>query len=136
MIYRKNYHNNTCFLEDTTSYWRKKNKQEKSSFSMSQRHIGTHKVLTYGNLTTLQLLTKVSDYFFNLSRPLSHWQEDLDVSLLKKSDKIRPSELQTIVIFEADSNQYASLHFSKSMVKTGLEKGFTTRHSMKSAETV
>ena len=51
---------------------------------MSQRHIGTYKALTYNNLPTLQLLTKIANYFFNIGIPLTQWTNDLDVSLLKK----------------------------------------------------
>jgi len=45
---------------------------------------------------------------------------DLYVSLLKKPNKIRPSELRTIGTLEADFNQMASLHFSKRMMSISI----------------
>ena len=115
------YNNTTCTLEEATSYWRKK--REKTSSSMSQRHIGTYKALTYNNLPTLNLLTKVANYAFNIGLPLERWTYDLDISLLKKPNKIRPSELRTIGTLEADFNQHASLHFSQRMMGLGLKHG-------------
>ena len=91
---------------------------------MSGRHIGTYKALTYDNIPTLNIINSISNYAFQLGTPLKRWTKDLDVSLLKKPNKIRPSELRTIGTLEADFNQLASLHFSKRMMNTGIDTKF------------
>ena len=88
---------------------------------MSNRHIGTYKALTYGNHDTLHILNEIANALFNIGFPLERWKKDLDVSLLKKSNNIRPSELRTIGTLEADFNQMASLHFSNRMMATGIK---------------
>ena len=117
-ISRRGKNNPHCDIETATTYWKKK--LERTNSSMSGRHIGTYKALTYNNLPTLQIVNAVSDYAFQLGNPLERWTKDLDVSLLKKPNKIRPSELRTIGTLEADFNQLASLHFSKRMMHTGI----------------
>ena len=113
--------NNTkCSLQTAVSYWRKK--REKTNSSMSQRHIGVYRALTY-DLPLLQMVNNIANFAFNIGQPLERWTFDLDVSLLKKPNKIRPSELRTIGTLEADFNQYASLHFSKRMMDQGIQKG-------------
>ena len=107
-----------CSIETATAYWRKK--RERTNSSMSGRHIGTYRALTYGNTRTLQMINCISNYAFNIGAPLTRWTKDLDVSLLKKPNKIRPSELRTIGTLEADFNQGASLHFSKRMMSNGI----------------
>ena len=82
-----------CSLSTAKAYWKKK--REKTNSSMSQRHIGTYKAMTY-NLPLLRLVNSVSNIAFNIGQPLERWTYDLDVSLLKKPNKIRPSELRTI----------------------------------------
>ena len=52
---------------------------------------------------------------------LPRWQNTLDVSLLKKPGKFRPSELRTIGQLEADFNQGAAVHFSKRMMDRALK---------------
>ena len=94
---------------------------KKINLPMSQRHIGTYKALTYGNLTTSQLLTKITNYSFDIGIPLTRWTNYLDVSLLKSPNKIRSSEFRTIGTLEAGFNQHASLHFSHRMMKTGIK---------------
>ena len=110
-----------CSLETATSYWKKK--REKTNSSMSHRHIGTYKALTQNNASTLKLINNVSNMAFNIGLPLQRWTKDLDVSLLKKPNKIRPSELRTIGTLEADFNQNAALHFSKRMMQNGIKSG-------------
>ena len=88
---------------------------------MSQRHIGTYKAMTY-DLPLLRLVNSVSNIAFNIGHPLERWTYDLDVSLLKKPNKTRPSELRTIGTLEADFNQNASLHFSKRMMGLGISR--------------
>jgi len=51
---------------------------------------------------------------------IAGWQET-GMSLLKKPNKIRPSELRTIGTLEADFNQNAALHFSERMMQAGLD---------------
>ena len=109
-----------CSLEEAKHYWRKK--REKTNSSMSQRHIGTYKALTFDNLETLSMINTISNSAFRLGEPLERWTNDLDVSLLKKPNKFRPSELRTIGTLEADFNQQASLHFSKRMIHNGIMK--------------
>ena len=55
---------------------------------MSQHHIEAYKSLTYDNLPTLKLPTKVANYAFNTEIPLSWWTNDLNLSLLKRPNKI------------------------------------------------
>ena len=69
------------------------------------------------------MVNNIANFAFNTGHPLQRWTYDLDVSLLKKPNKIRPSELRTIGTLEADFNQYASLHFSKRMVHQGILHG-------------
>ena len=109
-----------CTLEEASHYWKKK--KEKTNSSMSQRHIGTYKALTQGNLKTLEMINTISNTAFQIGEPLDRWTNDLDVSLLKKPNKFRPSELRTIGTLEADFNQQASLHFSKRMISNGIMK--------------
>ena len=118
-IRTSNYNNINCTLQDSISYWKKK--REKTNSSMSHRHIGTYKALTQDNTSTLSMINQISNYAFNLGLPLRRWTKDLDVSLLKKPNKIRPSELRTIGTLEADFNQNAALHFSKRMMQAGLD---------------
>ena len=108
-----------CSLSTAKAYWRKK--REKTNSSMSQRHIGTYKAMTY-DLPLLRLVNSVSNIAFNIGHPLERWTFDLDVSLLKKPNKIRPSELRTIGTLEADFNQNASLHFSRRMMGLGIRR--------------
>ena len=62
----------------------------------------------------------ISNIAFNIGEPLERWTHYLDVSLLKKPNKFRPSELPTIGTLEADLNQQAALHFSKQMISNGI----------------
>ena len=117
-IQQKGKNDTYCDITTATAYWRKK--RERTNSSMSGRHIGTYKALTYGNTTILHMINEISNYSFNIGIPLQRWTKDLDVSLLKKPNKIRPSELRTIGTLEADFNQCASLHFSKRMMDTGI----------------
>ena len=59
------------------------------------------------------MVNNIANIAFRIGEPLERWTYDLDVSLLKKPNKFRPSELRTIGTLEADFNQQASLHFSK-----------------------
>jgi len=86
--------NSLCSIETATSYWRKK--RERTNSSMTQRHIGTYRALKYDNLLVLKMINNISNYAFNIGTPLNRQTKDLDVSLLKKPNKIRPSELRTI----------------------------------------
>jgi len=82
-----------------------------------------YRALAY-DLPLLQLLVNnVANFAFNIGQSLERWTFDLDVSLLKNPNKIRPSELRIIGVLEADFNQYASLHFSKRMMDQGIQKG-------------
>ena len=109
-----------CSLQTAMAYWRKK--REKTNSSMSQRHIGVYKAMTY-DLPLLNIVNKISNIAFQIGEPLERWTFDLDVSLLKKPNKFRPSELRTIGTLEADFNHNASLHFSKRMMGLGIERG-------------
>jgi len=118
-IQQKGKNNTFCDIATETAYWREK--RGRTNSSMSGRHIGTYKALTYGNTPTLHMINEISNYSFNMGIPLQRWIKDLDVvSLLKKPNKIRPSELRNIGTLEADFNQCASLHFSKRMMHTGI----------------
>ena len=103
-----------CRIEEAIHYWKKK--REKTNSSMSSRHIGTYKALTFDNIKTLNMVNNIANTAFRIGEPLERWTYDLDVSLLKKPNKFRPSELRTIGTLEADFNQQASLHFSKRMM--------------------
>ena len=117
-IKRSKMNNTLCSLDEATQYWKKK--REKTNSSMSLRHIGTYKALTFNNLPTLKMINNISNIAFNIGEPLERWTHDLDVSLLKKPNKFRPSELRTIGTLEADFNQQAALHFSKRMISNGI----------------
>ena len=106
--------NDECKIKESEHYWKKK--REKTNSSMSSRHIGTYKALTFNNIRTLKMVNKIANTAFKIGEPLERWTHDLDVSLLKKPNKFRPSELRTIGTLEADFNQQASLHFSKRMM--------------------
>ena len=88
---------------------------------MSGRHIDTYQALTFNNTRTLKIIYSIANYAFNIGTPLDCWTKDLDVSLLKKPNKIRLSELCTIGTLEADFNQCASLHCSKHMMNNGMK---------------
>jgi len=113
-LINKSDNNEECKIEESTHYWRKK--REKNNSSMSSRHIGTYKALTFNNIKTLKMVNNIANTAFKIGEPLERWTYDLDVSLLKKPNKFRPSELRTVGTLEADSNQQASLHFSKRMM--------------------
>ena len=118
-ILNQGFNDSNCNIETATSYW--KHKRERTNSSMSGRHIGTYRALTFNNIRTLKIINGIANYAFNIGTPLDRWTKDLDVSLLKKSNKIRPSELRTIGTLEADFNQCASLHFSKRMMNNGIK---------------
>ena len=57
---------------------------------------------------------------FQTGTSLPRWQKSLDISLLKKSEKLKPSDLRTIGQLEADFNQGATVHFSQRMMNRAL----------------
>ena len=107
----------TISLQQSLAYWNKKS--EKISSSMSGRHIGTYKAVRK-SLPSLEVVTGIMDLAYRNGVSLPRWQRTLDVSLLKKPGKFRPSELRTIGQLEADFNQGASLHFSRRMMNRAL----------------
>ena len=105
-------------VEQVQYYWKKK--REKTSSSMSQRHIGTYKAMATDQ-QIMQIINGIGNMAYNTGIALERWTNDLDVSLLKRPNKIRPEDLRTIGQLEADFNQQASMHFSKRMIDTGIE---------------
>jgi len=105
-------------VEEAAQYWSKK--REKTSSSMSNRHIGTYKAMVK-ELPSLRLITNISSIAYSFGVTLPRWCIDLDVSLIKKPGRLRPSELRTIGMLEADFNHAATLHFSKRMMSTAIE---------------
>ena len=89
---------------------------------MPQRHTGTYNVMTY-DPPFLKIVNQISNIAFNIGEQLECLTFDLDVSFLKKPNKIRPSELCTIGTLETDFNQNASLRFSKRMMGMGIHRG-------------
>ena len=118
-ISNQGFNDSNCNIETATSYW--KLKRERANSSISGRHIGTYRALTINNTRTLQIINSIANYAFNIGTPLDRWTKDLGVSLLKKPNKICPSELRTIGTLEADFNQCASLYFSKRMMNNGIK---------------
>jgi hypothetical protein len=106
-----------CTTEEAALYW--KRKREKTSSSMSNRHIGTYKALT-NDIASLRIINGVTSMAYEMGVTLPRWENDLDVTLIKKPGKIRPSEFRTIGTLEADFNQGAALHFSKRMMSTAM----------------
>ena len=98
-------------------YWTKK--PEKTSSSMSGRHIGTYKAARK-EPKVFKVLTGIMNMAYKGGVSLPRWQQTLDVSLLKKPGKLRASELRTIGQLEADFNQGAALHFGKRMMDRAL----------------
>ena len=84
-IKKKGKNDSYCCIDTAIAYWKKK--RERTNSSMSGRHIGTYKALTYDNIPTLKIMNAISNYSFNLGIPLDRWTKDLDVSLLKKQTK-------------------------------------------------
>ena len=108
----------TCTLQDTVNYWKKK--KEKTTSSISNRHIGTYKALIK-NEPILNVISGIMSKAYESGVTLPRWTKDLDISLVKKPGKFRPEELRTIGTLEADFNQGAALHFSKRMMHTALQ---------------
>ena len=109
-----------CDIQEVIYHW--KHKREKTSSSMSNRHIGTYKAMTK-NIQSLQIVHGISALAYEYGFTLDRWTYDLDVTLLKKPGKIKPDEFRTIGTLEADFNQGASLHFSKRMMTSAINTG-------------
>ena len=60
---------------------------------MSGRHIGTYHALTQDNTKLLEMIKNILNFAFNIGLPLERWTKDLDVSMLKRTNKIRSSDL-------------------------------------------
>jgi len=69
-------------IEEAVQYWSKK--REKTSSSMSNRHIGTYKAMVK-ELPSLRLITNISSMVYSFGVTLPRWCIDLDVSLIKKT---------------------------------------------------
>jgi len=103
--------------QQSKSYWNKKN--EKTTSSYSGKHIGTYRAAVHdANLLNIQ--TSIVDLVFRLGLTLKRWMSDLDVTLLKKPDRIRPQDMRTIGQLEADFNQGASIHFGTRMMNNAM----------------
>ena len=105
-------------VQQSLKYWNRK--PEKISSSLSGRHIGTYKAARKA-LHSFEIITGIMNIAYRSGISLPRWQKTLDVSLLKKPGKFRPSELRTIGQLEADFNQGASLHFSKRMMDRAMK---------------
>lgn len=110
--------NSHCSLDQAKRYWLKK--KERTSSSLSNRHIGTYKALSKEN-DLLRVVHGVSTLAYETGFTLQRWTYDLDVSLLKKPGKFRPDELRTIGTLEADFNQGAAYHFSHQMMNNAIK---------------
>ena len=105
---------NKISTRDFQTYWRKV--REKTSSSPSGRHFGQWKAIaksndlsdTFAKLTSLPAETGYS--------PM-RWKQRLECSLEKKGKRLRPDELRTIVLLEADYNQCLKLIFGKRMMR-------------------
>ena len=109
-----------CDIQEAMQHWKKK--REKTSSSMSNRHIGTYKAMTK-NVQIFNIVHGISSLAYEHGFTLERWTYDLDVTLLKKPGKIKPDEFRTIGTLEADFNQGASLHFSKRMMASAIASG-------------
>ena len=104
-------------LSQSSQYWSRK--PEKTSSSMSGRHIGTYKASRKA-APLFEIITGIMNMAYKGGVSLPRWERTLDVSLLKKPGRIRPSDLRTIGQLEADFNQGASLHFSRRMMNRAM----------------
>jgi len=110
--------NDVITPEQAKSYWRKKS--EKTTSSYSGKHIGTYKASTH-DLQLLNIQTSIVDLVYRLGITIPRWTIDLDVTLLKKPNRIRPQDMRTIGQLEADFNQGASIHFGQRMMMNALK---------------
>ena len=89
--------------------------KEKVSSSRSTRHIGTyksaaqHKVNAHIQATMLSLP-------YQTGVPLERTTKSVNVSLLKKGKGMKPGDLRTIWLLEADLNAGAKINFVKRMI--------------------
>ena len=116
-IKAKGQNDDTITPEQSLQYWRRK--CERTSSSYSGMHIGTYKASTY-NFILHQMKTDIVNLTYKLGLTIPRWTYDLDVTLLKKPDRLKPSDMRTIGQLEADFNQGASMHFGKRMMQTAI----------------
>ena len=95
-------------------YWRKV--REKTSASPSGRHFGHWKSIARSNDLS-QMFTKLVSIPVETGYAPIRWRNRLECSLQKKGKGLKPEELRTIVLLEADYNQCVKLIFGKRMMR-------------------
>ena len=88
--------------------------KEKVSSSPSKRHVGTYKAAAL-HLTNSFIQAEMLSLPYELGIPLPRTTKCINVSLVKKGKGIKPSDLRTIWLMEADLNAGAKIHFVKRM---------------------
>ena len=98
---------------ECNEFWR--NMKERVSSSRSTRHIGTYKAAALHN-TNAKIQATMLSIPYETGVPLERTTNNINVSLLKKGKGIRPKDLRTIWLLEADFNAGAKIHFVKRMM--------------------
>ena len=99
---------------DFQDYWRKV--REKTSSSPSGRHFGQWKSIAKSNHLS-SIFTKMISLPMEAGFAPRRWCQKLECSVEKKGKRLRPDELRTIVLLEADYNQCMKLIFGKRMMR-------------------
>lgn len=88
---------------------------EKIVSSPSGRHIGTYKATSRHNKNS-EIQARLTSLPFELGIPLPRTTQCINVSLQKKGKGIKPSDLRTIWLLEADFNSAAKIHWVSRMM--------------------
>ena len=105
---------NKISIDEFQDYWRKV--RERTSSSPSGRHFGQWKAIAR-NRKLSSIFTKLTSLPVETGYSPKRWCQRLECSLEKKGKRLRPDELRTIVLLEADYNQCLKLIFGKRMMR-------------------
>ena len=95
-------------MEDSNTFWSKMT--ERVSSSPSTRHIGCYKAAIH-NTINAKVQAEMMSLPYETGFPLPRTTNCVNVSLVKKGKGIKPSDLRTIWLMEADLNAGAKVHF-------------------------
>ena len=101
-------------IDNFQDYWKKV--REKTSSSPSGRHFGHWKSAAKSNILSSVLSKLVSLPTESGYSPI-RWRSRIECSLEKKGKRLRPDELRTIVLLEADYNQSMKMIFGRRMMR-------------------
>ena len=105
---------NKISIDEFRDYWRKV--RERTSSSPSGRHFGQWKAIAR-NRELSSIFTKLTSLPVETGYSPKRWCQRLECSLEKKGKRLRPDELRTIVLLEADYNQCLKLIFGIRMMR-------------------